>query len=229
MKAIVITPTPDRNKSLYFYSALKYRILNECDPCLVTDGKVIIEIDEDRFARAGIALYHEDWSNTIAELKNDFKVMKMDKKYIVCDPNGVVVSLMSMSEYPKFKKPVEFKAATGNFNGISIEAFEFDKSLNFWQILGYKVTMGSPDGGWVAMTNGTDVGIGMMKFNMCPHLFFNPSFTYFNGKENLNVIEEIRKANVPITEEITHFNKDGIVDNLIIRDPGGFGFFLFSD
>jgi len=53
--------------------------------------------------------------------------------------------------------------------------------------------------------------------------------TYFNGKQNLKVIEQIRNNGISITEEITHFNKEGIVDNIIIRDPGGYGFFIFSD
>ncbi len=53
--------------------------------------------------------------------------------------------------------------------------------------------------------------------------------TFFNGKDNLNLIAKIREAGIPITEEITHFNKENIVDNIIIRDPGGYGFFIFSD
>jgi len=63
----------------------------------------------------------------------------------------------------------------------------------------------------------------------CPHLFFNPSMTFFNGKENLQIIERIRNLDIPITEEIREFNKEGIADNIIIRDPGGYGFFIFSD
>jgi hypothetical protein len=69
-----------------------------------------------------------------------------------------------------------------------------------------------------------------MKPNICPHLFFNPSMTYFNGKEgNPKVIAKVRELDIPIAEEITHFSKDGSVDNIIIRDPGGYGFFLFND
>ena len=68
-----------------------------------------------------------------------------------------------------------------------------------------------------------------MKTGSCPHLFFNPSLTYFNGAKNLSIIQQIKTLQIPITEEITHFNKEGIVDNIIIRDPGGLGFFLFSD
>ena len=65
--------------------------------------------------------------------------------------------------------------------------------------------------------------------NACPHLFFNPSLTYFNSGKNLEVVEKLRKADVPILEEITAFNPEGKVDNVILRDPGGFGFFVFND
>jgi len=73
------------------------------------------------------------------------------------------------------------------------------------------------------------MGVSIMKPNMCPHLFFNPSLTYFNGGKNPEIIEAIRKLDIPITEEITYFNKEGLVDNIIIRDPGGYGFFIFND
>jgi len=73
------------------------------------------------------------------------------------------------------------------------------------------------------------MAVSFMQPNSCPHLFFNPSMTYFNGKNNLPIIAKIREAGIPITEEITHFNQEGIVDNIIIRDPGGYGFFIFSD
>ena len=53
--------------------------------------------------------------------------------------------------------------------------------------------------------------------------------TYFNGGNNLAVIQDIREAGIPITEEITQFNDRGEVDNVIIRDPGGYGFFIFND
>jgi hypothetical protein len=69
-----------------------------------------------------------------------------------------------------------------------------------------------------------------MKPFSCPHLFFNPSLTFFNGKENNpKVIQKIRDLNIPITQEITAFNEEGLVDNIIIRDPGGLGFFVFND
>ena len=45
----------------------------------------------------------------------------------------------------------------------------------------------------------------------------------------MKIIEGIRKAGIDIEEDITAFNEKGIVDNIIIREPGGIGFFIFSD
>src|SRR5690606_15097168 len=110
----------------------------------------------------------------------------------------------------------------------TLESIGINRSFKIWELLGFKHTMGSADQGWVGFSN-DELSLSIMKPQTCPHLFFNPSLSYFNGKENLNVIQKIRDAGVSITEEITHFNKEGIVDNVIIRDPGGYGFFIFSD
>jgi hypothetical protein len=34
---------------------------------------------------------------------------------------------------------------------------------------------------------------------------------------------------IKVEEEITAFNPDGIIDNVILRDEGGYGFFVFND
>ena len=121
------------------------------------------------------------------------------------------------------------KSELGNFAGVSLETTAIKNSIQFWNILGFEQNMGSIESGWVSLVNKDGMSISLMAPLICPHLFFNPSLTYFNGTNNLNVIKEINARSIPITEEITHFNKEGIVDNIIIRDPGGLGFFLFSD
>ena len=71
--------------------------------------------------------------------------------------------------------------------------------------------------------------ISLLQALQCPHLFFNPSLTYFNGSRNPKIIESIKKQNIEITEEVTEFNSKGEVDNIILRDSGGLGFFVFND
>ena len=71
--------------------------------------------------------------------------------------------------------------------------------------------------------------ISLLQAQQCPHLLFNPSLTYFNGFHNLEIIESIKKHNIEITEKVTEFNSKGEVDNIILRDSGGLGFFIFND
>ena len=121
------------------------------------------------------------------------------------------------------------KSTVGDFASLSIESLSLKKSMDIYKIIGFTDISGSIEQGWISMTNTDGLSISLMPALTCPHLFFNPSLTFFNGSKNLEIIEKIRSLNIPITEEITHFNKDNIADNIIIRDPGGLGFFIFGD
>ena len=79
------------------------------------------------------------------------------------------------------------------------------------------------------MRSGMGDSISLLQAQQCPHLFFNPSLTYFNGSRNPKIIESIKKHNIEITEEVTEFSSKGEVDNIILKDSGGLGFFIFND
>ncbi|MGB0526115.1 MAG: VOC family protein [Flammeovirgaceae bacterium] len=229
MKSIIQTPTGDLQKSLNFYQTLGYTVLSENNPVLVSDGKAVIEINPDRFARAGVKLYASSWKEVVAQLAAITSIVEIEKGYLLSDSSSTWIYLMETDDIPSFNLSDVKPAVTGNFAGISLEVIDMKKAQEFWETLGLQQTMGGVEQGWLAMANADGFAVSFMKPNVCPHLFFNPSMTYFNGKENVAIIEKIRDLNIPITEEITHFNQEGIVDNIIIRDPGGYGFFLFSD
>lgn len=228
-KSIVQTPTNALAESLDFYKSLNFKVVSEANPTLVTDGGVIIEINPDRFARAGVKIYSTDWSEVVEEMKEIVAVSNMDNGYYFADPSGTLVYLIEGMFNHDIEKSDPTFSALGNYAGVSLETTDIAKSIRIWTLLGFKKTMGSAEQGWIVYGDDNGFGVSLMKVGSCPHLFFNPSLTYFNGSNNLKVIAEIRNKGIPITEEISHFNKEGIVDNIIIRDPGGFGFFLFSD
>ena len=229
MTAVIQTCTGDLQASKNFYQKLAFKLLSENEPTLFTDGKMLLEINPDNFARTGLKLYRADWSQAITLLKEIVAVISFDGGHLVSDPNGVKVYLLDgeMTSKPKLKGVST--AIPGNFAGLSIEAVDVAKTVKFWKILGYKKTMGSIEQDWIAFENGTSIGISIMKPMVCPHLFFNPSLTFFNGGKNLRIIQKIKAAGIPIAEEIIVFNKEGIVDNVILCDPGGLGFFIFND
>ena len=149
--------------------------------------------------------------------------------YLLSDSSGSRVYLMEGESGLSFQAAESSDAVLGNFAGMSLETTDIHRSVGLWEALGFEKGMGSVEQGWVTYTNADQFTVSFMKPNSCPHLFFNPSLTYFNSGKNPEVIEKIRALGIPITEEITAFNKEGIVDNIIIRDPGGYGFFIFND
>ncbi len=229
LTAVIQTCTGNLSASKTYYQKLNFELLSENKPTLFTDGKFLLEINPENTARTGLKLYQTDWQETVTALNKVTKVVDMEGGHLVSDPNGVKVYLMNEGLEKEVILKGESKAIPGNFAGLSIEAVDVEKTVQFWELLGYKKTMGSIAQGWVAFENGTSVGISIMKPMVCPHLFFNPGLTFFNGGKNLPIIQKIKTVGIPIAEEITVFNKEGIVDNVILCDPGGLGFFIFND
>jgi hypothetical protein len=147
----------------------------------------------------------------------------------VADPNGVRVLLIEgdQDDYPT--PPGQSEAAVGNFVGLSIEAVDFFATVGFWLLLGYNAPEGQEMDGWAALTAHNGIDVTILDALSCPHLFFNPGMTYFNGADNEKVIAHIRSQGIPIVEEITAFSDSGTADNIIICDPGRTGFFIFND
>lgn len=229
MQSLIHTPINQLENSLAFYEKLGFKTLADKEKTIVTDGKAVIEINPDRFARAGVKLYQPDWSKKVKLLSKLTAVHKTKNGYLLSDPSGVWIYLINSDLKLKFKPTKESFSVLGNYAGLSLESTDIKRSVEFWKALGFK-TSGSAEQGWVACQNEDGLVVNIMNPLMCPHLFFNPSLTYFNGKENNPiVIKKIRELKIPITEEIIHFNDKGIVDNVIIRDPGGYGFFIFND
>lgn len=224
MKTLIQTPTGSLSNSLEFYSKLKFNIISAEDPVIVSDGKAFIQINPDRYARAGIKLFRSSWKETISKLERLATVVGIDDGYLLTDTSGTWIYLIETPDPMNLQVSKSSHSAIGNYAGIGLETPEVEKSKEIWTTLGFK----QDDPNWPSFTNDDQVTITLYKPNTCPHLFFNPSLTYFNGSDNLEIIEYVRK-HVPVTEEITHFNPDGEVDNIIIRDPGGLGFFIFND
>lgn len=229
MKAILQTPTNKLEDSLAFYAQLGYRRISETGPIYLTDGRMILEINPDRHARAGIKLFNANWEPAVAELQKIMEVMSTESGYILNDASGTWIYLEKGNGPVRGNLPGFKGVVPGEFAAVSMETINLQLSLQIWKILGFRLDVGSVEMGWVNLLNKDRFPISLMRPNTCPHLFFNPSMTFFNGGRNLAIIKKIRDLGIPITEEISCFNPKGIVDNIIIRDPGGLGFFIFND
>jgi len=224
----VNTPTLNQKLSEDWFQRLGFQKVEHPDLILYTDGQIIVEINLAKFARPGLKIYNSDWDETIKKLEKETKVITIEDHYLFSDPSGSWIYLIHDTPTITVEKKKCF-STLGNFAGLSLEVIDMNKSLRIWEILGYTVDSGSVEQGWLSMKNEEGFSISLMKPNCCPHIFYNPSLTYFNGGKNLPVIQGIRDAGIDIKEEITTFNKEGIVDNVILQEPGGYGFFIFND
>jgi len=229
MNSIIQTPTNGLTNSLAFYKKIGFTVLSAANPTIVSDGKAVVEINPVRTARAGVKLFKKSWAEEIATLEKITTVIKDEQGFLTAGPSGVWVYLVEDEKGVDVSIEGVSNSLIGTYAGVSIETISMERSMAFWQVFGFAVSMGGLEQGWVVLTNEEGFGVSLMKPNACPHLFFNPSLTYFNGKTNPKIISKVRALDIPIAEEITHFNSEGEVDNIIIRDPGGLGFFLFSD
>lgn len=199
------------------------------NPTLLSDGKALIEVNPNRFARGGFKLFSEDWKNTVHQLEKMTTVFNIDGGHLLSDPGGTWIYLIDDDSAYNYDFSNLSPSVLGNYAGLSLEVISVLPAMDIWQTLGFEKQSGSLEQGWISLSNSDGITLSLMGPNSCPHLFFNPSLTYFNGKENPAVIKRIRDLGIPITEEITVFNEEGLVDNIIIRDPDGYGFFIFND
>lgn len=227
MYVTINTPTNKKENSISFYQKLGFKQADD-NELMFTDGKVVIEINTQKSSRAGINLYKADWKAEVAVIEMTKHVVKTKTGFALTDPSGVWIYLIE-GEYKGLQPEGKSLSELGNSQGLTLETADMEASAKLYQQLGFSLVAGDPKKGYAVLATENGFGISLLGSGMCPHLFFNPSLTYFNGKKNLAIIEKIRQLDIDITQEITEFNKQGIVDNVIIRDPGGYGFFIFSD
>ncbi len=227
-RAFIQTPTPDLEESLSFYTSLGFKRVSGLETVFVTDGKALIRINDDPLARAGVCLVAESPAKLIESCRTRAKVAPIKHGSMLIDPSGLK---LFVAEDPELEVPglSEPFGTLGNFMGLSQETVDLDFSLSFWEMFGYEPASGGADQGWIQLSASNGLDISLMGPESCPHLTPVPGLTYFNSGRNPEVIKKIRAADIRISEEITCFSKDGSVDNVILHDPGGLGFFVFND
>ena len=228
MYCTVQSPTPNIKESIDFYTKLGFNKLGDGETNVFSDGKLIIEIDENRMARTGMRVYKDSWSDEIASLLKDFQVINKDNYSLITAPGNFWIYLVSGKCSYVITNPDE-TSLLGNYAGVSIETAETLRLSQILSIIGFDIEHGKAGDAWFTMNNASGFSVSVMAPNNCPHLFASPSLTYFNNKKNPEIIKAIRETGIKPWEEISVFNPEGKVDNISLRDPGGLGFFIFND
>ncbi|MCB0738320.1 MAG: hypothetical protein KDC92_12455 [Bacteroidetes bacterium] len=227
MQILLQVNTPNLEKSIAFYNQIGFQYKELYEKHFVSDGKNVIYINEAKTARAGI-VFNGANMQLIDAITSKYAHTNANRETILADPSGTFIYLVQDEfQIPEF---VNKNSLLGNAAGVSLEMVDVELGMKLYTNLGFSKTQGDLTNGWVLLQHFTGFGLSIMAPNACPHIFHNPSLTYFNGKEgNEIVIANLRESNISFAEEITAFNKEGKVDNVILTDPAGFGFFVFND
>lgn len=227
MQIYLQTPVPELQRTISFYEKIGFKVVQFENAWYAIDQGLKILINEKRTARPGIVIYEADISKYSERWKQSGKFYENEDYMLTIAPSGVWVYFMK-KEAPNLPLHEE-KSVLGSLAGISLETINMKHSVDFWNDHGFEIAMGGLEQAWIALKHRSGLGMSFMKPDSCPHTFYNPSLSYFNSGNNLAVIAELRKREVAIFEEISIFNDQGVADNVILKDPGGIGFFIFND
>ena len=227
MQVLLNTCTTNKEASKKYFRDLNFQLIEEDSYTLAYDENLKIIAHYDHSARTGLTLIKECWSSELQALKSIVNIISKENAHYFASPSGTWFKLIEGEEIP-FPKTTS-KCLMGNYAGISLETLDIQKSLKILNALGFSKSGGGIEQGWISCTDVNQNTISLMAPFSCPHSFVNPSGTFFNSGQNPKIIANIRQKNIPIYEEITVFNKQGEVDNIILREPGGIGFFVFND
>ncbi len=226
MNLCLTTPAPSPERSVAFLTRLGFTPITE-DSRLMTDGAALIDVDPESRARAGVRVWRGARDAAAGEALDLHGAVAFEGGHLVAAPSGTPVWVMDGSG-PDLELAPRGEVL-GNYAGVSLETPSLARSVAFWGgLLGLEVGAGGADQGWVTLRRPGMVDLSLMGPLACPHSFANPSFTYFNGGRNPEVLDAIRARGVEVFEEVGA--KDGApAENAILREPGGVGFFVFND
>src|SRR5690606_30266980 len=136
MKSIIQTPTPNLKSSIEFYTRLGFIRLEDQSKVRFTDGMTLVEVNPERYARAGVRLLAESWYDAVTKIGKRFKVHELDNGYLLSDPSNVWVYLEETDADIDFSLAEASFSLLGNYAGLSFESADMARSSDLWTGLG---------------------------------------------------------------------------------------------
>ncbi len=197
--AFTIT-TPDLDRSLVYYQMLGFKELYRADwpfPWIqITDGVLLIMLRKDSVPYIALTYYVKDINGVVADLDKKgvqftYRAKDTDpiKRFVFQSPDGLTVSLvniiegfsqppgpgmLSMPQQDYFNPEKYVNKACGLFGEFAHPVTDLEKSLAFWELLGFraisKFTAPYP---WAILSDGLSiVGAHQTDSFGCPAITF---------------------------------------------------------
>lgn len=220
----VTTPAPRPAESLSALARLGFEPVDG-SAGLLSDGAAALAMDGAPAGRLGLRV----WRSALAEGAEPWierqGPVAFEGGRLLQAPSGARVEVLDGD--PPALELSDRGRVLGGFAGVSLESPSLARSLEFWgALLGASLSAGGAEQGWVTARVEGGPDLSFMAPFACPHSFVNPSLTYFNGGRNAEVIADLERRGAPVFEVV---GGDDPAENVILREPGGVGFFVFND
>ncbi|MEZ4777610.1 MAG: hypothetical protein R3D00_30830 [Bacteroidia bacterium] len=219
-------PIFSRRKTPLLFSKLGFVPLGKdlLGQTLVTDGTVIVRLDEESEYGAGLLYFAE----TVLPLPvGDSISDEVESEWAMewQSPEGVSLTILQTPHVEMPNAPKGTPTPLGTFYEVSLMTTDFDVSVAWWQKAGFSITYGNPATDNFITLSDDMIRVGLYRPGSCPHIFNNPAVTYFDS-DMAGKITAARELGILYAQEIS--NKDGVVSDAIVETEEGWHVFLFS-
>lgn len=190
---------------------------------LLTDGNLYFDLRRSENSATALSYIVDDMTSKIEMAENlELRIVEQSNHHaVIREPNGLNILLIDAEAMPLKEFSRNPISLCGKLYEISLEADDIEKSIPWWQNVGFKVMAQKET--WCTMDDGK-IMIGLYQRGTCPHKFKNPSVTYFEP-DMARRIAEIRKNGIKFLQDEKEI---GIEGHAIAESPDGHYFFLFK-
>jgi predicted lactoylglutathione lyase len=224
-------PTGDVSKLRPFYEKLGFKVIDQAGPpvpfLLMTDGLILLRLDECEFATPRLDYFTTDAPNQIKRLESlgisySTEMACTRKRWVTNfrDPNDQQFAIIEDHRAP-LPKDRQSHSACGTFGEFSIHTTNRDASVQFYRNLGFTAQLFETPYPWAILRDG-NITIGLHQSDE----FTRTTLTYFS-KDSVERIEKLKAAGMKFTNE--QKNAAGKVANATLQAPDGQMFFIFEE
>jgi predicted lactoylglutathione lyase len=241
ISAFTIT-SPDLGTSLHFYQKLGFREVMQMDfpfPWIqITDDAILIMLRKDSDPYLALTYYVKQIENVVANLENKGiqfisrpKNSDFVQRYLFQSPDGLNISLvgipegftkpegktmLTMNQSDYFKPETYTNKVIGMFGELAHPVTDLDKSIEFWQKLGFNIfsKFASPYP-WAIISDGLSI-VGLHQTSQ----YSFPAITFF-ASDTKEKIQELK------SKGLDNFKEMG-PSNIVITTPEQQHIFLFK-
>lgn len=207
-----------------FLDMLGFTVMASDDPStLLTDGNLYFDLRRAKKNATMLSYCVNDIANAVEMAHNlEIDIAEQSPHHaILREPNGLMILLAGPEVVSLNVREIAPPSIAGTLDELSLETDNMERSILWWQNVGFKVLTRQQT--WCTLDDG-NIKIGLYDKGICPHVFRNPSLTYFES-DMAERIARLKKRGMTFAQEEKEIGMKG---HAVAESPDGQYIFLFT-